>query len=727
MKVFEFHFNPEDKDKLVFDSFCCVPENIYEKRMGGIFMLGELKNPLPHNYKLLEKISSAVKKEFYSKFQRTHEQALKESLKRGNEFLTQEVARENTDWLGNINFAIISLKNFDLNFTKVGLIKMFLIRGSHIIDIGSKLDSQEIEPYPLKVFNNIVSGKLRENDIILAFSEEIFPVLKNIINKIVNLPAGRQEFLHFDEKTLKDLLKAKEKELAELSGAFILINASKSPTAGKRPKIIFQREIEKFQIAQVFSLISKYSKKATALFKNIPALAPSLLKRKRKESVLKPVPPPNAPVKIKVKVEERKPKPNAFKLPSFKAPSCIAILRSIAGRTAFKFRLQAPRIPALKMPVFNFAELKDNIIFKKRSLLILLFIFILTAGFLIFQGQEKQKQKEYLAALQVIQEKVIKAESFMILKDVNPEAKKQALFLLSATWDEIVPMTKLHGAIKSKALALKGKIDDDLKNLNNLAKIDEPELVFEFDKQIFIPQKIIYDEKNLYLFSPYVQNIFKIDSTANSQIVRENQKFNEGSAVSADSFLLFSKPDKLTLIINGQIEEKFSLKLLSSDFNSTDFTTFQENIYFLDAGTGEIAKYAALASEEKNNPQKWFFSQNAQKPIGGKSIAVDGSIWILDKNNNFLRYYAGYLQQRIRPTVFPEPKSLSKIIIPFASPYIFVLEPAQKRVIIFDKQGKVVKQFESEKFDNLLDFAVSQNGKTAWLLNAQKVYKITLD
>jgi hypothetical protein len=40
----------------------------------------------------------------------------------------------------------------------------------------------------------------------------------------------------FDEKKLRDLIKTKEKELAEISGAFIIINASKLPAGGKKPK-----------------------------------------------------------------------------------------------------------------------------------------------------------------------------------------------------------------------------------------------------------------------------------------------------------------------------------------------------------------------------------------------------------------------------------------------------------------------------------------------------------
>ena len=56
--------------------------------------------------------------------------------------------------------------------------------------------------------------------------------------------------------------------------------------------------------------------------------------------------------------------------------------------------------------------------------------------------------------------------------------------------------------------------------------------------------------------------------------------------------------------------------------------------------------------------------------------------------------------------------------------YIYILEPSERRVIVITETGDVIKQFQSEEFDNLLDFAVSENGKTIYLLNGLKVYKI---
>jgi hypothetical protein len=686
MRAIEFHFNPDNKTELIFDSFCCSPENIYEKRMGGLFMLGEIKNPLPHNYKLLEKTAGAIKKEFYSKFQRTHEQALKEALKRGNDFLSQEVSRENTDWLGNFSFAIISLKNFDLNFTKVGNIKMFLIRGPHVIDIGSKLDSQEIEPYPLKIFNNIVSGKVGESDIILAISESIFPKIKSIISEI-----------NGDEKKLKNLLKAKEDILADAVGSFLVINVAKTDLVSRNQKIVFRKEPEKFAIKNSFLSLAKYYQKITAVFKKL-----STLFARKKPAKEEPVIPPSGPIKVKVKIEQKKP----------------------------SAKLAPLKLPAFSMPVFRAPLIKltwPKIKLTKKNLeSIGILVLFLVAGFLIFQGQEKQKQKEYLAQIQTIQENVSRAENYLAAPDKNPETKNQALILLSDAWSNIIPLTKMDGQIKKSAVLLKTKIDDDLKNLSNMTMLDEPETIFQFNKEVFIPQKLVFDEKNLYFFSPYVQNIFQIDENKNGQIVTVDQKFNEAAEVAQNNILFFSSPDKITSLENGQIKETLELRWAYSNADFSDLTVFKDNVYFLDSSSGEITKYSLPIAENYNSPQKWFWLKTFPRPDGGKSLAVDGSLWVLDKNNNFLKYYAGSLQETITPDIFPAPKNFSKIIIPYGSPYIFVLEPAQKRVVIFEKTGKVFKQYESKKFDSLLDFAVSQDGQIIFLLNGLKVYKINL-
>ncbi len=106
-------------------------------------------------------------------------------------------------------------------------------------------------------------------------------------------------------------------------------------------------------------------------------------------------------------------------------------------------------------------------------------------------------------------------------------------------------------------------------------------------------------------------------------------------------------------------------------------------------------------------------------------MTVDGIVWVLNQDNTISQYRLGKLQQDITVELFPVPKKLYKVLVSPNNPYLYLLEPMQKRIIILEKSGQLVKQFQSEQFDNLKDFAVSWDGRTIWLLNGTKIYKVS--
>jgi hypothetical protein len=247
MRIFQFYFNPRAREDLVFDSFCFEPENIYEKRLGSIYMVGVLKNALPKNYNFLEKISKFVKERFYKKTLSKPEKALRETLKEVNNFLAQIAKEGDVSWLGNLSFAILNLKNFELNFTKVGEIKFYLIRGKKVIDIDKRLRLQDIEPYPLKIFGNVVTGKLIENDLVLVLTKEVFDFFQNenLIQKI-------REFDYFSEKDFKKILDEKKEALSQVKGIAFLISLSKEISKQKK-EIIAPKTLREFSLKEIFS------------------------------------------------------------------------------------------------------------------------------------------------------------------------------------------------------------------------------------------------------------------------------------------------------------------------------------------------------------------------------------------------------------------------------------------------------------------------------------------
>jgi len=326
MQVFELHFNPKLKEDLIFDSFCYEPTNIYEKRLGSLYLVGELKNVIPQNLKFLDKLAQVIKGKFYGLPIKSVEENLKESLKKANQFLEEEVKNDNTSWLGNLNFAVLSLKNLDLNFTKVGNLKIFLLRGGEIIDLGKKLELQEIEPYPLKIFLNIVSGKLAADDIIFVSTKEIFDLFLNE-NFLAEIAKSQIE-KKFSEKVLRKILQEKEKVLAGISGVCILI--SLKPEILPKKAISFEKEVKIIPLKKFFQ----------PLFNQIKKFSQKLI-------------PKRSEIKFKSKIKIPKIEVKKF----WKKP--------------------------VELPTFAKIQIKNEL--QKKLILILALIFLLLIGFLIFK------------------------------------------------------------------------------------------------------------------------------------------------------------------------------------------------------------------------------------------------------------------------------------------------------------------------------------------------------
>ena len=201
MKFFEFHFNPEVKKRdVIFDSFCFAPQTKEEEDLGYLYLAGELKNTLPKTKGILIELAKIIKKEYYKLPQRGTQDSFKESLKKANEFLEREIKKGNTVWLGNLNFTAISLApNFLINFSKVGNLKILLLKEEEIFNIGGNIN---FAASPMKIFPNIAEGKLTEKDKILVVTQEVFEVFdkERIWQNLTEVRKPRQIKKIFKEK-----------------------------------------------------------------------------------------------------------------------------------------------------------------------------------------------------------------------------------------------------------------------------------------------------------------------------------------------------------------------------------------------------------------------------------------------------------------------------------------------------------------------------------------------
>ena len=224
MQAFELYFNPKKRDDIFLTSSIYTPANIYEKRLGNLYVVGELTQALPQNSHLLANLSSIIKKEYYSSgLKKSCEASLEEALKKGNEFLERESRNGNVGWLGNLNFSVISFKDPVLNFAKVGDVKIFLVRAGELVDLSQNLEAGSAggsRSDPIRVFGSMAGGKLAREDKIIVLNKRILRAF-----------GKKQKFLGelaraANEKELRQVLKTRRDLLGGVSGICLVLMAA---------------------------------------------------------------------------------------------------------------------------------------------------------------------------------------------------------------------------------------------------------------------------------------------------------------------------------------------------------------------------------------------------------------------------------------------------------------------------------------------------------------------
>lgn len=216
-KVFEFHFNPTspagfNNQNTVFETFCFTPKTKMEKQRGTLYLLGEIENPLPQSRRLLNSIAEVIKQGFYT-LDIEPEGAFQQGLNNANNFLAEQIQAGNTNFLGNLNFAVVALSPYgEVSLSKTGNAKVILLRQGEAFDMCGELNKANTSG---QTFPKVIEGQLSKHDKLFMATENIFDNLYQ--QKIL-------ETISFAEKQqeIKQTFREYKKILRTLDGCCLL-------------------------------------------------------------------------------------------------------------------------------------------------------------------------------------------------------------------------------------------------------------------------------------------------------------------------------------------------------------------------------------------------------------------------------------------------------------------------------------------------------------------------
>jgi len=773
IKAQELVLSSKKEGKAFCDTFVYEPENIQEQSLGNLYIVGGISSQISENSSyLINLLASIIKKEYYLNSQRTSFEALESALHKANMTLADFTESGNTSWLGNLNMIVAVWQGEALHFSLTGKIKAFLIRDDKITDIGQNLPKNETKPHPFKTFANIASGSLEENDKIIFATPEIFQnfsseTLKNIFSIGTNEEALRKIENFFQKEKIKENLamltleikkeilpkeeialpqikiepeqETKQEIIKEKEKKLTLEDILSDHLKGKKQEEIYSEEIyseekilddEGYQIKQskkeiIFAKISSivpFFKNALIEFRNILLTLIKFIKiksipwmssiLKKTFSILRKI--------VNSFLEKAKPRTEESRFE--------ASLQNDIDNKEEHIKKEKNLLQRIKAK-WNSFPFSSRLLLSTSLILTILFI-----GSVILLSQKKTHEinlTRYSEILAQANQKEDEAEAALIYQDEKKARKslKESQKLL----EQILNSNYLQ----EEAKKLEAKIQEQLKKIDHIVEISEPKIIYDFKnlKPEIEIKELLHFNNLLFSYNPTNNKIYKYDTAENVGLSAKIDSNNLGrlqkATVLNNGRLVFYTDEPGLAIFDSNRDELKKLdtsltKEISSAEDLKDISSYGTNIYLLDTNNNQIWKHTAiLGGFSKAKP--WIRPNEGSDFTNAVSLAIDGAIYILKKDGTVLKYLSGYKKEFTLKEINQPIEQATEIYTLPGYANLYILEPKNKRVLIFDKkEGEIIKQYFSEKFNNLQGLVALEKEKKIYLLNETEIVEIEM-
>jgi len=721
--------NPLNRSRI----FIPDPTGSQEKYLGRIFGIIEMEGREKERNKIISAIRS-IEDDYYeideSKIENIDlEKHFEEKLQKLNNRLIDLFNEiQFSASLRSINSIIAVLHKNNLSFVQTGNIIPYLIHKSKnnlykIININDTLEKSQTDHInPLKFFSNIVNGNIDFSDS-LFFCTPSFPefialekikktistlsrdgaisefksILSNIEEMNKKNPHSPFRLAYQDERAMSRNLPVKslDKILATEDKTEKLLTPSIWLETKKilHKFTLFTQNSFKYkkQTAETQGILSRIMMYSAATFLhiiNIIKNTPAFIK--------------NLPTKAKLMINR-----------DFWAAKSKILLNSMLllfKKTVAKFR---------ELPKMNKIIISTSIA--------LIFIFAIS---LIIMNSNKTSQIEeqnYNQTIIEITQKINSAEASLIYQDEEKSRK-----LLIESKDAISQLLKnnLTKDQKNQIAQLSANIEKLMKDLRHIVNVENPTVLLSFTNAT--ANKLFAFNDNLYALNSNTNEIDGINLSSKQyspldlltlnagNIIFEAQK-DEKTAVFFDSNGALFQAD-----LSSQKPEFKKIENISyQNYAIKDIVIYSKRLYLLDAKTNQIYRHEGVESGFSSTKKNWLNDNLSLANIS--SLSIDGDMYLLNNDGQVWKLTKGKKDPNFNlARIDPEIKNPARIYTGPKNDFIYILEPSQKRLIVFNKNGNFVKQIFSEKFTNLKDFAVFEKQKKLYLLNENDIFEIDL-
>lgn len=773
----DFTFSSSRKTRDWFcDVFVYEPENIDERPLGSLFLLGEVSQGEQEKTKhVLNLIASILKKEYYRLPKRGPRRSFEAALQKVNTALADFTIQGNTSWLGNIHALAGSFDGHILRITRCGDARCFLVRDRQILDISESLEQDsEVSKneQPLKTFMNVVSGALAPDDIVLFATRRLFYhiSLEQLRHFAASQSPGRivQELSAYFRSHSAD---------SDVYFSFIAAKVSFQEDAAQVPEppqdsSVRLNEILKDNPAET-SLAGVDSisvedmdeaeeelqgqSKQRKRFQSLRSFGPSGLRSNDQtlEEALEEGEVEEGRLVGVVSFFRNRFFPFLSKVFSFlyeKIRSVFSWLKkriqspkksesediedvdSDSGDMSFRSSQKGSSLKVRSRTMFQKfllfmrglpRRIQRSSILAKAIISIVLLIAVVLVVTIVMRHRTQLRDEE----VAFFSERVAAVEQSLQDLEVNViyKQEEQAHGLVTTIEEQISQLRELEGS-EEKVTQFEASLLDILDKLDHIVRIDSPNMIADFGvdfpdasfREVFGHSNILYSYGSdgvIYSLSIDGGDIKTFDGLQGSDI-RYATVYSK-----ADELIVFTAEGVSSVdLASGEAVELDIEGFPANDIR--DLASYGNYIYYFDSENSQITRHLRVRGGFASG-LAWVKPAEVIEMSNAQSMAINGSIFVLMSDGSITRYLSGYRKETLQPKLSKPVTSATRIFTDDDLEQLFIVEPEQQRLILVDMQGALQQQYTGDALHDIKDVWVDNESQRVFVLSGSKILEIT--
>jgi len=348
--------------------------------------------------------------------------------------------------------------------------------------------------------------------------------------------------------------------------------------------------------------------------------------------------------------------------------------------------------------------------------IVLLFLLFVSIGFGIKQNLTKKYKETYQEELTQAINSLNEAET---LVSSDPKRARELFLDCKSKVDNL-----LAQKIEDKELSLLSRrVDEKETQILGIYK-EDPSLYLDLSllSSGFSGDKMVFSGGNIFVFDKNGKKVVRITlDTKKTQVVVGPEQL--------DGIIdIFAYQDSVYGVFSdgiyslGTAKKKVIEKTWDGDVLAYAYTG---NIYLLDKTGNSIWRYAG-SNDSFGSKQDWLAQGITVDFSKVKEIVIDGTIWVLTSTPNVSRFSQGNPQAFKINGLAPGINAIQAIHTNEENKYIYLLDKEQGRIVVLEKNGDYMAQYQSDQFKEGSEIIVSEKTSKAIVLTGEKLIQIDL-